>query len=155
MIGISENRLHHIVGVARKAYEIAKERGHNEEFCRKCFMLGWLHDVGYEFSESQAEHPDMSAKLLACLADGNESKLSPSVRAIKEHGRYSSALTEEYVILNMADMQVDSNGNYVTVSERLQDIKDRYGEYSNQYLTACDVCFSIGLTAVNLAGKIS
>ena len=42
-IGISENRLHHILGVARKAYKIAKDMGKDENFCRKCFMLGWIH----------------------------------------------------------------------------------------------------------------
>ena len=30
-IGISENKLRHILGVARKAYAVAKDRGHDEE----------------------------------------------------------------------------------------------------------------------------
>lgn len=63
-IGISEARLHHILGVARKSYKIAKEMGYDERFCRRCFMLGWIHDVGYEFSEKQSEHPNVSAELL-------------------------------------------------------------------------------------------
>ena len=71
------------------------------------------------------------------------------------NGRYTEEKTEGYVILNMADMLVDSKGNEVFVSKRLDDIKDRYGEYSDQYLTACDVCFRIGLTAENTAGKIT
>ena len=48
-------------------------------------------------------------------------------------------------------MTIDSKGNKVAVTQRLQDIKERYGEQSNQYLTACDVAYTIGLTAVNLA----
>ena len=60
-------------------------------------------------------------------------------------------MTVEYKILNMADMLVDSMGNEVTASQRLNDIRDRYGEYSDQYLTACDICYRIGLTALNLA----
>lgn len=58
----------------------------------------------------------------------------------------------EWRIINMADMQVDSKGNEVDVIDRLRDIRDRYGDWSDQYLTACDICYRIGLTAVNLAG---
>lgn len=46
---IDNNRLQHIIGVARKCYSIAKSHGHNEDFCKKMFMLGWCHDIGYEF----------------------------------------------------------------------------------------------------------
>ncbi len=37
-IGISEDRLHHIYAVAKKAYNIAKERGHSEDFARQMFI---------------------------------------------------------------------------------------------------------------------
>ena len=156
-IGISEDRLHHIIGVARKAYKIAKDMGYEEDFCRRCFMLGWIHDIGYEFSENQSEHPDISAKMLILMnEDPVASDLKkPFYKAIKEHGKYPSEMTDEYRILNMADMQVDSKGNEVTVYERLEDIKSRYGEHSNQYLTACDICYLIKLTPVNLAANIT
>ena len=153
-IGISENRLRHILGVSRKAYKIAKKMGYDEDFCRRCFMLGWLHDVGYEFSETQSEHPGVSAKMMLCITpEDNASSDSRRLfyKAIKEHGQYTSEMTVEYKILNMADMLVDSMGNEVTASQRLNDIRDRYGEYSDQYLTACDICYRIGLTALNLA----
>ena len=55
-IGISDNRLRHSIGVARKAYQIAKDMGKDEDFCRKMFMLGYIHDIGYEFSKTQSEH---------------------------------------------------------------------------------------------------
>ena len=55
----------------------------------------------------------------------------------------------------MADIQIDHNGNEVDVIERLEGIKTRYGEYSNQYLTAYDICYQIGLTAINVAGNIT
>lgn len=156
-IGISEDRLHHIISVARKAYKIAKDMGKDEEFCRKCFMLGYIHDVGYEFSEKQSGHADISAKMLLYM--NGSSVLSepqkPFYMAVKEHGRYHSEMSDEYKILTMADMQVDNRGNEVTVSQRLDDIKKRYGEYSDQYLTACDICYRIGLTAVNLAANIT
>ena len=173
-IGISEDRLHHILGVARKAYKIAKDMGYDERFCRRCFMLGWLHDVGYEFSEKQAEHPDVSAELLWTLGDafgvimefprdknGAISSSAPyneewvnALSAIRKHGAYTVNETAEWKILNMADMQVDDQGNEVDVSHRLENIKNRYGEHSDQYLTACDISYRIGLTATNLAANI-
>lgn len=174
-IGISEDRLRHTLGVARKAYEIAKEMGHDERFARRMFMLGWVHDVGYEFTEKQSDHPNASAELLWTLGDafgvimefprdkdGTISSSAPyneewvsAVSAIENHGRYTEHKTAEWKILNMADMLIDSKGNEVMVSQRLDDIKSRYGEYSDQYLTACDICYQIGLTAYNFAGNIS
>ncbi len=151
-LGISENKLHHILGVARKAYRIAKDNGHDWEFCRKCFMLGWIHDVSYEFSEKAKEHPENSVELLSLICDNIDPK---SYEAIKKHGKYVSEMTEEYQILNMADMLIDTKGQEVDVMVRLEDIKARYGEYSDQYLTACDNCYRLGLTAVNIAENIT
>ncbi len=154
-IGISENMLHHIYGVAKKAYSIAKEVGYNEDFARKMFVLGWNHDIGYEFSQTQKEHPDVSSKMLisAFLEDTFwGAQTTASMGAILKHGRYTEDETPEWIILNMADMLIDSNGKEVSVSVRLDGIKERYGEHSDQYLTACDICYRIGLTAVNLAG---
>lgn len=77
-----------------------------------------------------------------------------ALSAIRKHGSYTVNETAEWKILNMADMQVDDQGNEVDVSQRLEDIKNRYGEHSNQYLTACDISYRIGLTATNLAANI-
>ena len=68
-IGISEDRLHHILGVARKAYKIAKEEGFDEDFARKMFMIGWLHDIGYEFSKEPDNHAEESVNLLLGILD--------------------------------------------------------------------------------------
>ena len=155
-IGISEDRLHHIIGVARKAYTIALERGHDKEFAKKCFMLGWLHDVGYEFAETKEDHPKVSGRLLLLLQD--ESPVAsdlkkPSIKAIMEHGLYPTEKTEEWIILNQADMQIGPDGREMTISERLEDIKNRFGEWSDTYLTACDIAYQCGLTVINLSGN--
>lgn len=161
-IGISEDRLHHIIGVARKAYQIAKDMGKDEDFCRKCFMLGWIHDVGYEFSEKQSDHPKISSELLHQLVCCHEIYDTPvslkTNHAISYHGLYPDESLEhnlEWKILTMADMLVDSDGKEVDVMARLDGIKERYGEHSDQYLTACDICYRIGLTAVNIAWNIT
>lgn len=156
-IGITENRLHHILGVARKAYQIAKQMGKDERFCRRCFMLGWLHDVGYEFSIMPEQHPEKSAEMLLSLTDNpaisdSEKKAYTAIRC---HGSYTAHMTDEYKILTAADMTVDADGKEVDVMTRLEGIKQRYGERSNQYLTACDICYRTGLTADNVAANIT
>lgn len=63
MIGIDDNRLSHIHNVANRCYDIAKHRGHEEEFCKKMWLIGWLHDIGYEFAEHKWEHPEISSAI--------------------------------------------------------------------------------------------
>ena len=75
--------------------------------------------------------------------------------AIKEHGIYTENKTNEWRILNMADMQVDYTGKEIDVISRLDGIKYRYGEDSNQYLMACDICYQVRLTPTNLAKLIN
>lgn len=153
-IGISEDRLHHILSVARECYQIAKRRGYDEIFCRRMFMIGWNHDVGYEFSKKQSDHPIISKNLLELVGvtDNNEDS-SRVLDSIREHGLYVNEETAEWTILNIADMTIDSKGNKVDVMQRLNDIKNRYGEYSNQYLTACDLAYSLKLTSENIASE--
>lgn len=57
-IGVSEGRQKHIMAVARKMYDIVA--GSPEKFeisPEDAFLLGYLHDVGYEFAEKQTDHP--------------------------------------------------------------------------------------------------
>ncbi len=147
-IGISKKRLNHILGVARKAYALAIKMGYGETFAQKCFMMGWIHDIGYEFVQKPEDHSAESKKLFDLIDD-------LALKAVEQHGYNPSFLSEEYKILNMADMTVDENGKNVDVIQRLEVLKEKYGEHSDKYLTACDVCFRIGLTSVNLAGNIT
>ena len=152
MIGISEDRMRHMLGVARKAYRLSLEMQLGRDFAMKMFVLGLTHDIGYEFvpGDQRRNHPDISALILAKTGMDRE-----CISAVRMHGRYTEEKSPEWEILNMADMTVDSKGNEVSVVERLEDIRIRYGEYSDEYLTACDICFQTGLTAVNLAARIT
>lgn len=151
---ISEDRLHHILSVARECYQIAKDKGYDESFCRRMFMIGWNYDVGYEFSEKQEEHSIVSAEMLNTLKISKVNAGQRVCHAIEKHGQYTQLQTIEWKILNIADMTIDSKGNKVDVTQRLDDIKNRYGECSNQYLTACDLAYVIGLTEINLSENI-
>jgi HD superfamily phosphohydrolase YqeK len=127
---ISDDRLRHIIGVARECYNIAKERGFNEDFCKRMFMIGYLHDVGYEFDET-ATHGSESAKLLSNICLKSNSNV---IGAIEKHGELEGYMNTELNILNIADLTIDACGNKVTVEERLADISERYGVNSNAYI---------------------
>lgn len=143
-IGITEHRLHHILSVANKAYDIAKREGYPEEFCRKMFLTGWLHDIGYAFSTERLNHPYEGAALLEA-AFGPEIKSSPVYQAIRDHGHCQEEGTDEWRILNMADMTTDSEGRDVDVETRLKGIGERYGYDSDTYIRACRVSKAVGL----------
>lgn len=128
MVGISDDRMMHILSVARQSYQIAKNKYQlNEEDCRKAFMIGFLHDVGYEFSETNLEHPEKGTELI-------RETLGVELPEIAKHGDPDAEQTLFLSILNEADMTVDSKGNVVSVEERLQDIVSRYSENAVEYL---------------------
>ena len=45
---ISENKIKHILGVARRCKEIAKKQGLSEQEQNACYVMGFLHDIGYD-----------------------------------------------------------------------------------------------------------
>lgn len=136
-IGMSDDLLHHSLGVARKAYKIALERGRGEMFARKLWLLAWLHDIGYEFSERAEDHASVSACLVMNAVHGafiEDFVFGGDYQAIRSHGQAVRHPSEEWLILNLADMTTDSTGKDVTFEERAEDIKERHGEDSWQYL---------------------
>ena len=125
---ITEDRLHHIYGVAKACYNIAKDRGHDENYARKMFAIGWNHDIGYEFNAEN--HAEVGANLVTGLF-GTE--------AIKTHGTIPNNITEEWIILNYADMTTSPKGESVTMDKRLEDIGQRYGNTNDRYILAKQV----------------
>lgn len=144
---ISDKKLKHMLGVARECYRLSLERGHDEEFNRKMFMAGFLHDIGYEFSTPEYNHADASADLLLALGVDDENIIS----AVKEHGHPQSKPTEEWLILNTADMTTDYEGFHVDVCERLNSIRNRYNPLSEQYTNAVKICVEVGLVKTRRA----
>lgn len=128
---ISDERLTHMRSVGRRAQLIAEEIGvRDQESLQDIFLLGYLHDVGYEFVDDQADHARVGGEILR--RNGY-----PYWQEVYHHGDpdadYSSQLLD---ILNAADMTTSPNGEYVTLDRRLEDIADRYGSDSSQYIKA-------------------
>lgn len=134
-IGISEHRLDHTIAVARKCYDLAKnEYGMSEMDARKMFLMGFLHDMGYEFSEGTEEHPHVMGDILESLSEQDKNDI---VFAIRTHGKPKKFLgTYNQAILNEADLTINHLGEEVSMQERCEDIRKRYGDTSHQYLNS-------------------
>lgn len=143
---ITEDRIRHMLSVARKCYSLAKETYNlSEDDARTCFVMGLLHDIGYEFCEKNSEHPEVGYNMLEHLT--NNTYLCNRINnIIKNHGninvKHNSILDK---ILNTADLSVDAKGNFVSVEERIKDIGNRYGFNSSNYLDAKKMAEMIGL----------
>lgn len=136
-ITISENRLKHIIGVARECYSLSKEYFNKDDlFAKKMFIIGFNHDVGYEFTPTAFKHfhGDIGAHLIK-NAMGKEAN-DISINAIKWHGNPKTPdeyRTLEWYILNIADMTINSKGQKVTMDDRIEDILKRQGIESKAY----------------------
>ena len=138
-IGISDDRLKHSIGVARKLYSMAIQRGWSQQRAEEAFVMGLLHDVGYEFVDYQPNHAYYGGNILnRCgYKFANE---------IARHGKNQTDYrSEELEMLNTADFLVSAKGEEVTAEERLRDIALRYGADSTQYKEAVILAKSLRL----------
>lgn len=122
------DRLKHSLAVARKMVEIAKLNKLSDEEIINCFVIGYNHDIGYEFTKNGINHNKIGGEILKQTG-------FKYWREIYYHGIVDSEYTSTYLdILNQADMQIDKYGNDVGYDNRLEDIKSRYGEKSEVYI---------------------
>lgn len=126
---ITENRLTHILAVARKSYKIAKDFGYDETFAREMFALGFNHDIGYEFNP--IIHEQVGAEIF---------KDWKYAEYIGSHGIPTDNITIEWVILNLADMTTSPMGKEVSMDDRLLEIEQRYGKDHIWYKQSEEVC---------------
>ena len=132
VIGITDNRMDHTIAVARKCYDLArKEYCMSEENARKAFLMGFLHDIGYEFVQEAPAHPDVAVDILTSFSNIEWDQM---VFAIMTHGKPDRFLGTTYqAILNEADLTVNNKGEAVSMKERCESIKATYGHESPQY----------------------
>ena len=50
---MDEDRIKHSIAVARKMVEIAKNKNLSEKEINDCFIIGYNHDIGYEFANNK------------------------------------------------------------------------------------------------------
>jgi len=132
-----KDRLNHSLAVANKMIEIGKDFKLQESDLKELFVLGYNHDIGYKFSTNNIEHNIIGGEIL-------KSNGYKHWKEVYYHGNPNSEYQSLFLkILNMADMQIDKYGNDVGYEKRLEDIKNRYGENSIQYINANTVINSL------------
>ena len=123
---MTDNKLKHVYGVAKKMVEIGKINNLTESELKELFILGFLHDIGYEFTDNRKHN-----------AVGGEMLIGSNYKYWQEvyyHGIFNSPYKSLYLdILNAADLMIDKYGHDVGFDKRLEDIKSRYGKDSTQY----------------------
>ena len=104
---MDEDRLKHSISVARKMVAIGRKYHLSEDELRELFLLGYNHDIGYEFCSNNIEHNIVGGKILK----ENGYKYWQEVYC---HGNPNTEYNSLFLkILNMADMQIDKYGNDV------------------------------------------
>ena len=118
-IGITNHRLNHSIGVARFMYNEVIRNGGSEEYAREIFTLGYLHDIGYDFTGVKVNHPMVGGVIL-------KSTGYKYWREVYYHGDVSGVYESSQLdLLNKADLSVDSHGNIVSVKDRLSGLWNR------------------------------
>lgn len=101
------DRLKHSNSVVRKMVEIGKAYNLGDKELQELFLLGFNHDIGYEFSNNGLDYNVIGGNILK----ENGYKFWQEVY---NHGNPNSNYSSLYLkILNMADMQIDKYGNDV------------------------------------------
>lgn len=120
MILIPENRKKHVFAVAELMYKLAPH-----EKKEQMYLLGLLHDIGYIYGPK--DHNKTGGNLLK--QSGYQ-----YWQEVYYHGNYAPLYSSyELTLLNYADMHISPDGKYVSLEERLEDIKSRYGDTSEEY----------------------
>ena len=132
-----KDRLNHSLAVANKMVEIGKNLNLKESDLQDLFILGYNHDIGYDFCSDKKEHNIVGGEILK----NNGYKYW---KEVYYHGNPSSEYQSQFLkILNMADRQIDKYGNHVGYGKRLEDIKNRYGEDAIQYTNSYNIINAI------------
>lgn len=133
-IGLTDDRLRHMREVARLLVDLADIAKITYTVPRDAiFLIGLLHDVGYEYSLEQAHHPKIGADMVK--------HLNPMLaHYVGLHGDPRIKQNEPILaLLNIADLATGPAGEHLTIEARLANIARRYGEHSQQHTDAAEL----------------
>lgn len=128
---LNQSRLQHSLAVARKMESIVRKNADAFDCTpEEAFCLGFVHDLGYEFCDIGQSHEIIGGEI---LHDSGYIYW----KEVFYHGNPNSSYSSiELDLLNFADMTTGPNGENMTFKDRLNDIRERYGQYSEQYINA-------------------
>lgn len=120
--------MRHILQVARTCARTAERMGFTEDMQDAAFVMGMLHDIGYEKLPPGADistHPERGAEMV-----GNAlSCMDNIIKAIREHG-HSRCTDTLSLILNLSDLSCGHDGTPMDPRDRVEGICRVHGEDS-------------------------
>ena len=128
---ITSARWQHILGVARRAKALAEKlRPQDEMFAQDMFLLGMLHDFGYEFCENPSDHPSTGAEIL-------KRQGYRYWKEVADHGNINvTEVSDALFVLSCADMTTGPGGERFTMQQRIDNMVQRYGKESHAHKKA-------------------
>ena len=128
---ITSARWQHIIGVARRARALAEKlRPADEAFAEDMFLLGMLHDFGYEFAEDPSDHPSVGAEILKRQGYRYWNEVA-------NHGNVNvTEVSDALFVLSCADMTTGPHGESFTMQDRIDNMAQRYGRDSSHHKRA-------------------
>lgn len=128
---ISKSKMLHMHGVAEYMYNNALSYGLDPE---EMYILGLLHDIGY--IRGRVNHGDIGGTIMSDLGYQDAVYLIwhdvEPAEYLKQHD-YPTVIPSALVLLWEADCRVDAKGNLVSFDERVEDVRERYGEDSDAF----------------------
>lgn len=133
---MTNRRARHIIAVAEMMRDIADDYPGLELNGEQMYLLGFLHDIGYAFTDVRNRHGIIGGQVLETAGYGY-------AQEVANHGMPETSLPgsigNAQRLLNLADMMTDSRGRHIDINERLSNIAQRYGFDSLEFSNANDI----------------
>lgn len=126
---IDDDRLLHVRGVGERAEELSHELfDWNEEKCREMFVLGYLHDVGYQYSRNQPQHEGISGVLITNVSESSKDAARRLEIAQKEIGILSQFITHAFMATRNLEHRAKHN-ELVAGSDELVAMAEKHVQH--------------------------
>ena len=126
-LSISGNKLKHSLAVARFMQNYAVERLLDPQLGEDWFVLGFLHDIGEEFTNKKEEHNKVGGNIL-------KKQKYKYWKEVYYHGNPKpDYISPALLVLDLAELCVGNDGSYIGIDSKLATLRAKFGEDSPQF----------------------
>lgn len=139
-----ELKLQRNLALAKKCYNLARDRSFNDTFCKKMFMIGLLYNIGYEFEKDHNLAIKESCRLIELFGGSLDNATKNAIMYCGVNVTLDMQ-SDEWKILNIANLTTDNNGYDISIEKRLFETKKKYGDNSKEYNSLIEICSELNL----------